>query len=121
MLRPGERIIYQARLSRFRLVFYSLLGIICLPGLGFLGLLIIGHIGKFSWGNMKDPIPTEMLPVLFIIFLFFGIFTYIFAKYSYDYFKTEIAVTDQRIIGKVPRRLAALDHLFAVGATQAGK
>jgi len=107
VLRPGEKIIYQARLSRFFLVFYSLLGIMCLPLLGFLALEIIAYLGKFDWAIIKGPFPSEIILPLFLVLLFSGTFAYIFVKYLYDYFKTEIAVTDQRIIGRAPRALAA--------------
>jgi hypothetical protein len=106
-LRPGERVIYQARLSWFLLVINGLIGLVCLVVFGFFGLKAVAYAGKFNWKFLKGPVSSdEALLAVFLIF-FTGLCLYFICKYFYDYFRSEIAVTDQRIIGIVPRLLVA--------------
>jgi tetratricopeptide (TPR) repeat protein len=106
LLRPGERIIYQPRLSTFILIIHLFLGALCLAVLVFFGLKALVYTGIFHWKFLGPVKQEEMLQAAFFL-LFAGLLLYFGAKYLYDYCKTEIAVTDQRIIGRVPRLLVA--------------
>lgn len=104
LLRPGERILYQARLSKFLLIFYGLLGILSLAGVAFFGLMAINYAGKFNWKSF-DVVSRDDCLMALISGLCILPVLYFCAKYLYAYFKTEIVVTDQRVMGRVRRFL----------------
>jgi len=63
-LRPGERIIYQARLSRFLFIVNAFLALLFVSGLAFVAVHLVAFLGKFNWKFVKGPVSREDLVIL---------------------------------------------------------
>lgn len=107
LLRPGERIIHQPRLSRLLLAVSSLAVLVCIPPLLYLSMQLLDYLGQFSRNAPKASHPGEDLVAALVVFPLVLGMLYFAVKYLYAYFQVEIAVTDQRIIGRVSRPFAA--------------
>ncbi|MEW6658721.1 MAG: hypothetical protein AB1424_08670 [Thermodesulfobacteriota bacterium] len=107
LLRPGERIIYQPRLSRLLLAVSSLAVLVCIPPFLYLSTQLVDYLGQIIWNSLKVSGPREDPLAASIVFpIVLGIL-YFAVKYLYAYIFVELALTDQRIIGRVSRPLAA--------------
>ncbi len=106
LLQPGERIIYQPRLSRLLLAVSILAVLVSIPPLFYLSMQLLDYLGQFSRNAPKAPGPgVEPMSVLVVFPLVLGML-YFGVKYLYACFRVGIAVTDRRIIGKVSRAFA---------------
>ncbi len=91
----------------FLLVLQFIFGLICLAVIVFFRVQIVAYLGKFNLKPLVGPVSRDDFLLAVTVVLCTGFFLYFFAKYIFDYYQTEIAVTDQRIIGRAPRLLVA--------------
>jgi tetratricopeptide (TPR) repeat protein len=104
-LRPDESILYQASLRPTIVVVCGICLLIAAFFLVMVALNPSSFLQEFFQLNPDKPTGKDDHLFLSVVAIFFIFILYLSVKYLYDYFYSEIAVTNQRIIGNIPTAL----------------
>ena len=104
-LRPDETILYQTSLRPIIMVVCGICLLIAAFFLVMLALNPASFLQEFFQLNPNKPTGKDDHLFLSVVAIFFIFILYLSVKYLYDYFYSEVAVTNQRIIGNIPTAL----------------
>lgn len=101
-LRSDETILYQAGLNKTPLFACVICVLIFTPLLVMINLYPSSFLEALFQKNPHEPMGRVDLLLCFGVTLFFIFVLWLSVKFIYDFFRSEVAVTNQRIIGKIP-------------------
>jgi hypothetical protein len=101
-LRPDETILYQTSLRPTPMLACGFCLLIAVLFLVMLALNPSSFLQEFFQRNPNKPMGRDDLIFYSVVAIFFIFILYLSVKYLYDYFHSEVAVTNQRIIGNIP-------------------
>ena len=101
-LRPDETILYQTSLRPIIMVACGICLLIAALFLVMLALNPASFLQEFFQRTPNKPMGRDDLIFFSGVAIFFIFIVYLSVKYLYDYFYSEVAVTNQRIIGNIP-------------------
>lgn len=101
-LRPDETILYQTSLRPTPMVACGFCLLIAAFFLVMLALNPSSFLQEFFQRNPNKPMGRDDLIFFSVVAIFFILILYLSVKYLYDYFHSDVAVTNQRIIGNIP-------------------
>jgi Tfp pilus assembly protein PilF len=104
-LRPDETILYQTSLRPITVLVCGSCLLIAVFSLVVLALDPTSFLREFLRSNPNKPMGRDDLIFFYVTAVIFIVTIYLSAKYLYDYFHAEVAVTNQRIIGNLPTAL----------------
>jgi tetratricopeptide (TPR) repeat protein len=101
-LRPDETILYQTSLRPIIMVACGICLLIAAFFLVMVALNPASFLQEFFQRNPNKPMGRDDLILFSVVAIFFIYILYLSVKYLYDYLHSEVAITNQRIIGNIP-------------------